>query len=180
MAELIENVYSKALFEISIESNTLDDTLKELISIEKIFNENEDLLKVLASPSLNVSEKITIIANIFEGKISKDVFNFLNVVVEKGRILSISKIVDRFIDSYNDYKGILAVSVTTTMPLSDVIREKLIAKLEKISGKKINLEENIDKEILGGIVLNYKNTQLDASLKTKLNSLHYQIDNIIA
>ncbi len=180
MAELVEKIYSKALFEISSEENSLEETLKELISLSEIFGENKDIIKILSSPTLNLSEKTKIISDIFENKLSKNIFNFLNVVVEKGRISCIFKIIDCFKELYNEKFGILEVEIITTSSLSENLKEKLIKKLESSSNKKITLIENIDKNILGGIVLNYKNTQLDASLRTKLDTLRYEIDNVIA
>ena len=80
---------------------------------------------------------------------------------------------------YYDKKNILEVTATTVQPLSEKLREKLVQKLEGASGKSIILHEKQDKSILGGIVLRYGNTQIDSSVRTKLDKIKAQIDSAI-
>lgn len=180
MSGLIEKIYSKALFEITQEENSSDDVLKELSSLSVIFSQNPELIKLLSAPTLNLAEKQKVISDVFKGKISDITFNFINVIVEKNRISYIEKIIESYKELYNDYNGILKITAITSMKMSDTLKEKLIKKLESVSSKKITLIEKIDKDILGGIVLNYGNTQIDGSLKSKLDNLRYQIDETIA
>ena len=65
------------------------------------------------------------------------------------------------------------------MPMSETLRKKLVAKLENVSGKSIILHEKQDKSILGGIVLRYGNTEIDSSVKSKLDKIKAQIDSAI-
>lgn len=180
MTVLLEKTYSEALFQLAVEENCLNETYKELITISDIFKDNPDFLKVLSVPTVNVQDKFNLLSKVLESKISVLVYNFLMVLIDKNRISLIHKISDEFIDMYNDKNGILEVSVTTIKPMNATIKEKLIQKLESISSKKITLVEKIDSSILGGIVLSYKNTQIDASVKSKLDSMRAQIDSIIA
>ena len=80
---------------------------------------------------------------------------------------------------YYQKKNILEVTATTVQPLSDKLRKKLVDKLQSVSGKTVILHEKLDKSILGGIVLRYANTEIDSSVKTKLDNIKAQIDRII-
>lgn len=100
--------------------------------------------------------------------------------MKKNRISYIDKIIESYKELYNDYNGILEITVITSTAMSDTLRKKLVSKLEQVSSKKITLVEKVDKSVLGGIVLNYGNTQIDGSLKSKLDNLRYQIDTTIA
>ncbi len=180
MAVLLEKTYADALFQLAVEDNSLDETYKELNQITDIFKDNADYLKVLCVPTVNAKDKLESLSKVFEGKISVFLYNFLGVLIDKNRISLIHKINSEFTDMYNDKNGILEVIVTTINPLNLTIKEKLIKKLELISSKSIILIEIIDPSILGGIVLSYKNTQIDASVKSKLDNIRAQIDSIIA
>jgi F-type H+-transporting ATPase subunit delta len=81
---------------------------------------------------------------------------------------------------YNEKMNILEVTAVTAEPLSARLREKLVDKLGKVTGKKIVLSEKTDKSIIGGIVLRYANTEIDSSVKTRLDKLKAQIDGVIA
>lgn len=180
MTVLLEKTYADALFQLAVEDNSLDETYRELNQISDIFNDNPDYLKVLCVPTVNAQDKLESLSIVFKGKISVLLYNFLGVLIDKNRISLIYKIISEFADKYNDKNGILEVIATTIKPLNPTIREKLIKKLELISSKKITLVEKIDPSILGGIVLNYKNTQIDASVKSKIDNMRAQIDSIIA
>lgn len=180
MTGSIETIYSRALFELSEENGNSSAILKELESLKTIFDENCELIKLLSAPTLNATEKQKIISDIFLNKISETVFNFLNVLVDKGRISFIDKIISEYRNLYNEKNGILEITAVTSTPLSDELRNKLIAKLESVSSKKITLVEKTDKTILGGIILNYGNTQIDASIKSRLDTLRKTLDSTIA
>ena len=45
MAQAVEKVYADALFELSVEEDTLDVTFEELKALKVIFDENNLLLK---------------------------------------------------------------------------------------------------------------------------------------
>ncbi|MDE6747012.1 MAG: F0F1 ATP synthase subunit delta, partial [Oscillospiraceae bacterium] len=77
-------------------------------------------------------------------------------------------------------KNIAEVKVTTSVPLSDGLKTKLKAKLEKVWGKSVILTEIVDPDIMGGIVVNYGNTMMDGSVKSKLEAIQKQIKGIIA
>lgn len=180
MAGKPENVYAEALFELAEEENNLDCIAKEIETVSKIMRENADFVKLLSSPTVSLSEKRSMLSKAFEGKVCDTVFNFLNVLCDNGRIGVLCACANRFKEMYNEKNNILCVTAVVSGELSENLKEKLTLKLESISGKRIILEEQIDKSIMGGIVLKYNNTQLDASVKTRLDNMRRQIDSIIA
>lgn len=180
MAGKLEKVYADALFELAIEEDNLDTVAEEIETVSVIIKDNSDFVKLLSAPTVSDTDKKAMISKAFEGRVCDTVFNFLNVLCDNGRIKYFSSISQEFKDMYNDKNGILEVNVTTTIPLTDNLREKLILKLEKISGKTIKLNEKTDTSIMGGIVLKYNNTQIDASVKKRLDNMRQQIDSIIA
>ena len=96
MARSAENVYAQALFELCIEQNSLDGVFEELTALKEIFDENFELLELLSSPSMGEEDKHSLIKNIFEGKVSETVFNFLNVLSDHGRAKLFDKIFEVF------------------------------------------------------------------------------------
>ena len=67
-----------------------------------------------------------------------------------------------------------AVAITA-VPMSSEQKEKLTAKLEKTTGKKILLKNQIDKSLIGGVVLKIGNRQMDDSVKSRLEGVRRQI-----
>ncbi|MBQ9376115.1 MAG: ATP synthase F1 subunit delta [Ruminococcus sp.] len=180
MAETLEKVYASAIFELCIENNSLNEIFEEMTQVNSIFADNEDYLKLLSSPLISEDNKHKALSDVFGEKISDMLFDYLCVLTDKRRIGYFSGIYNEFKSMYNKEKNLLEVNVVTAHPMSDKIKEKLVAKLEQVSGKTVLLEEKVDKSLLGGIILRYENNEIDSSVKGKLDKLKKQIDSTIA
>ena len=66
-------------------------------------------------------------------------------------------------------------AMTTAVPLPADKQSSIKAHLEKISGKRIILDFNVDEDILGGLILKVEDRVLDGSLKAQINILKDQI-----
>ena len=181
MANSIENVYGTALFELCDEQGSLDSVYDELSQVTQIIfdGSNEEFVEMLSSPLISFEDKQKALTGVFTGKVSDTVLDVLCVVTQKGRIKCLLAINEQFKQKYYERKNILEVTATTTVPLSEAPKKKLVDKLEKVSGKSVILHEKTDKSILGGIVLRYGNTEIDSSVKTRLDKIKAQIDTII-
>lgn len=180
MTGSIEKVYSQALFELSEESKTSDELLKELNSLSQIFSDNPELIKLLSAPTVSLDDKINVAKNIFSGKISETAMNFICVLTEKNRVSYLSKISQAYKNLYNAKNNIEEITVTTCIPLSEKLRTKLKERLETVYKKHVILQEKVDKSIIGGVIINYGNTMIDDSVKTKLENMQKQITDLIA
>ena len=180
MAQSVEKVYADALFELSVEQKTLEDTFEELKALKVIFDDNDELIQLLSSPSMGEGDKHDVIKSIFGGRVSENTFNFLNVLADHGRVRYFDKIYDVFHGLYNDSKGIMEVEVVTSEPISDKLEQKLRAKLEAQSGKTVLINKKVDKSIIGGIIVRYSDSEIDGSLKKRLDDLRKSIDSYIA
>ena len=99
MAKLVSKVYGDALFEESIEKQSVDTLFHEVKALLAIWRENRELAELLDNPKIVKEEKIGIITNIFAGRVSDDLMGFLAVIVDKGRQKDIPAICTYFIDT---------------------------------------------------------------------------------
>lgn len=182
MADSVQNVYSTALFELCGEQDCLSSVFDELGEINNIVfsDENEEYAHFLSSPLISAEDKTKSLDNVFGGKVSPLTLDFMCLVAEKGRFSYLPLIYADFKGKYNEKMNILEVTAITAQPMSAGLSTKLRSKLEKVSGKTVFLTEKTDKSILGGIVLKYGNTEINSSVRAKLDKLKAQIDNVIA
>ncbi|MCD7731763.1 MAG: ATP synthase F1 subunit delta [Oscillospiraceae bacterium] len=180
MTDSVGKVYSEAIFELAAEQSCAETVFEELEALKTVWNENPGLVKVLRAPTVGISEKLGITEKIFKGRVSDMVYNLLCVITEKNRADYLPEIADAYKDKWYDASGIAEVTVTSCEPLSDALKEKLIKKLETVYKKKVILNEKTDSSLIGGIVVNYGNTMLDGSVKSRLEALQKQIKGIIA
>lgn len=172
----IASVYAEALFELSCETDCLEDVSLDLISIIEVFESNPEFLSLLSLPNLDKDEKLDAFKKVFEDD-GSILFDFMCLLTERDRIAYISEIGKEFKKLYNKHNDIEEVTITTCVPLSEDERKRLIVKLQNKLSKRIKLIENIDQEIIGGVKLCYGDTLIDNSIASRIESLSKELKN---
>lgn len=166
--------YAASLFSLAEEENLEEKIYGELCSLSDVFKENPDYSRLLDSPTIPSAQRIALVDEAF-AQTEEYVLNFIKILCEKKSVHLFPECVKAYEKLYNHKLGIEKVTAITAVPLNDSLKEKLVSKLEKEYGKKIKLENKIDKSILGGIILRTDNSQTDASLRTRLDQVKAQI-----
>lgn len=180
MIDIIANRYAEALFQLSEEENITKEIYNELHSVLDIVKNNKDLDNVLKSPLVAKAEKVQLIETLFNNKINNNLKNFLKILVEKGRISSLKSIELTFKQLLNDRDNIIEGTVISTIPLTGEKVKELEEKLSKKYNKNVTLENKVDKSILGGVLIRLGNTQIDGSVKTRLDNIKEQLSQVIS
>ncbi len=165
----INKEYATALFALATENNAVDEYEKSLIEIEKIFKENSDYIKVLESPAIPLSERISFIDEAFSGTYTEYIVSFIKVLCENGHILEICGCIDEFQDLVRIYKNRTVAFVYYVEPLTDGQKAALLGKLQKISGKVIEPKFIKDESLIGGIKVQLDDKIFDGSIRNRLN-----------
>jgi F-type H+-transporting ATPase subunit delta len=139
-----------------------------------------DFAKLMGTPTISEQEKLSLVEDVFSGKTSGNVYNFLRLLTVNERMGSFPQITRAFKTMYNNRFDIAEITVTSSLPLTDELRGKISAKMEKITGKLVSVTEKVDKSIIGGVMIDYGNTRYDGSVKTRLAELKKEISGIIA
>lgn len=180
MIDIIANRYAEALFELSEEENITKEIYNELNNVLDIVKNNKDLENVLKSPLVAKSEKVQLIETLFNTKINNNLKNFLKILVEKGRISSLKSIELTFKELLNDKHNIIEGTVISAIALTDEKVKELEEKLSKKYNKNVTLENKVDESILGGVLVRLGNTQIDGSVKTRLDNIKDQLSQVIS
>ncbi|MCX6249204.1 MAG: ATP synthase F1 subunit delta [Bacteroidetes bacterium] len=170
--------YAKAFFEVALEQHSLEEAMQDMKLIQNICKTSRELRLLLKSPIVTTDRKSKIVRLIFEDKISKLTISFLLIILRKRRENIIPDLADEFLELYKDYKGILTTYLKTAYPVSEEVRQKIIAVLKQQTNKEIELFEETNEEIIGGFILRWKDQQYDASILKQLNKLKHEIASI--
>ncbi|OQX79494.1 MAG: ATP synthase F1 subunit delta [Bacteroidetes bacterium 4484_276] len=168
---IISQRYAKALFELALEMKILDRVNQDMLLVQSVTVENPEFKRLLASPIIPPGKKSQIIKGIFEKHLERLSFRFLQLVVKKEREAYLQNIAESFISMYKKFNNILPVKLTTAQPIDDEIRREMLILLKDATHKKIELEEKVEENLIGGFVLNLDDSQYDASLRKKISRL---------
>nr|WP_308691532.1 F0F1 ATP synthase subunit delta [uncultured Terrisporobacter sp.] len=180
MIDVIANRYAEALFQLSEEENITKEIYNELHDVVELIKNNKELDNVLKSPLVAKNEKTQLIEALFNNKINNDLKNFLKILVEKGRISSLKSIELTFKELLNDKHNIIEGTVISAIALTEKQVKELEEKLSKKYNKNVTLENEVDQSILGGVLVRLGNTQIDGSVKTRLNNIKDQLTQVIS
>lgn len=163
--------YGEALFTLGFEGNCLDEIKKDLDLIKDIFEETPEYADFLQSPAVPKAERLKSINEAFENRVSEYTLSFLLILCEKGRATLFGDCAEEFNKLYEESKNISLARVFSPVPLSEEQKERLKLKLENISGQTVKMECFIDETLLGGVLIDMDGTQIDGTLKRRLQEI---------
>ncbi len=174
-AHRIATRYAKSLLDLSIERDELEEILADIQYVSKCLS-SRDFYLMTKSPIISRGKKKVIFNRLFEGKLSKTMSSFLNIMVRKGRENILPEMVDAFKEQYRAHKYISTVVLKTAVELDDATIEDIKRTLIE-SGqteKNVELEVIVDPNLIGGFVLEFGGKQYNSSLAYKLDALRKQ------
>jgi F-type H+-transporting ATPase subunit delta len=176
MAKLVSQTYSQALFEIAVEENTTSQLLEEAAALREIIRSNDDFRQFMNHPKIIKEDKITVVKNVFEGKMSKDLIGLLITVIEKDRYSDIDAILNEFIAKVKEYNNIGTAYITTAVALNDSEKNDIVTKLLATTKyETLDCIYKVDESLIGGIVIKMGDRVVDSSIRTKLEKLERQL-----
>ena len=161
--------YSKAIFEIAEEKNQVKEIYEMLNSAMVLYRTDKEFKNFILNPLIDNEQKKSVLNEIF-GKDNSENLNILLYILDKGRMNCIKYIVAEYLKIYYRKNRILDVKATFTKELTDEQKKKLINKLSQKTGKEINLEIKIDKNILGGGIIKIGDKIIDGSIRRELDN----------
>ena len=173
------NTYAQALYDLAKDEGLGKTVLEELSVLKTVFAENPEYSKLLSAPDLPKQERCNVLDEAFRGKVHPYVLNFLKILTEKGYIRQFPQCCDAYRGFYNEDNGILVVKAVSAVALSAQQIEKLTAKLEATTGKKIDLHCSVDTATLGGLRLSYDGKQVDGTVRNRLDSIGKLLKNTV-
>ena len=170
--------YSKALFKVAIKENSEQVIYDEVISLLDLFKSNDIFAKLFLSPLLSSKSQLKLVNNLFSAtdkkkiNVSKNVLAFLKVLAKNGRLKVLLGSLYRFQQLVKSMHQEININLTTAFPMSEDNVNKIKNILLKKTDKKINIISKVDKNIIGGIILQSGSSLIDASIRNKILKLN--------
>ncbi|MEM7689654.1 MAG: F0F1 ATP synthase subunit delta [Pseudomonadota bacterium] len=164
--------YASALFELASEAGTVTAVETDLGKLESALAESGDLANVTTNPQLSRSEQGGAIAGVAEHLGLSDLTTkFLGVLASNRRLSALPGMIAAFKAIAAAQRGEITAKVTSAHPLSEAQIDALKNKLTAREGRTVMLTSAVDPDLLGGLVVTIGSQRIDASIRTRLNSL---------
>ncbi len=167
--------YAKAILNLAIDNKSEVEVNNDMKIICSTIAQSGDLQVMLKSPIIKSSEKTKVLEALFAdaNSISKGLFKLLQ---DNKRMDILELIALKYTVLFDQYKGTKVAIVTTAVPLTKELEDKIQAKVVSLTGNQVAIENIIDESILGGFILKVGDQQFDASIASKFTNLKRTFD----
>jgi F-type H+-transporting ATPase subunit delta len=165
--------YADAAFEIALRDGTVETWRKELESATATSTGSE-LERVLANPSVPLDQRVAVAEQVF-ASLSGPVRNLVLLLVRRNRIEQLPRVAAEFRRLDDRRNGLTHATATSAAPLGADEIKAVTARLEELTGGRIDLETAVDPSLLGGIVVRVGDRLIDGSVRGRLERLRGQL-----
>lgn len=167
--------YSRALYEVAQEQDSIDNTLEEIRSLATVFSENPGLNIAFSGRSISRTEKAKIVDTL-KSEHSELVQDFISILFERDRLNCVDEIADAFIKRYDADNGIVEVTVKSVVELDSDQEDKLKSVVQsRFSVNQVNLTKIVDPSIIGGIIIRVGDQVIDGSVVKRFNEIKHML-----
>ena len=167
--------YAKSLLDLAVEQNKLEEVYADMKFLLSVCDSNPDFVSILKSPVIATHKKEKIIESITQGRVSEITLLFIRLLMRKTRESNLPQIVKAFIEQYNRLKNIHPVKITTAVPISQELKDAIVAKIKMDPElQNIELKEYVQDSLIGGFKLELGDILVDATISHDLHDIKKQ------
>ena len=164
--------YATALFGLARDEKQIDAVTRGLDSLETAMTESSDFRTLVTSPLIGRADAGKAIRALTPAlRVDPITAKFLGVLADNGRLSELKAVIKAVRQLAAAHRGETTAEVTSAFPLKDDQVTKLKANLKSRLGRDVAIDAKVDPEILGGIIIRHGSQMIDASIRTKLNTL---------
>jgi len=169
---LIDKRYAEALVEIAYTANAIEEIRQQLKEVTDIYESQQELRLLLNNPKVKIDAKKAIVNSIFSKHVRPEILKFLLLLIDNERIKHLSGINDEFIRLADIKQNTLNMTIISAAELDESYITRIKEKYQKIyNAARVRANLEIDKSIMGGIMLKIGDKVIDGSVKGRFESL---------
>lgn len=171
--------YATALFALAGEAKAIDAVAADLDAFSAMMAGSDDLRRLVESPVFSTEDQVAAVeALLAKAGISGIAGNFIGLVASKRRLFALSGMIRAYKNLVAEAKGIVSAEVTVAEEPGAKRVEEIRAALKGVAGKDVDVAIKVDPALIGGLVVKMGSRMVDASLKTKLNSIRLAMKEV--
>ena len=168
---------AKSIFEIAKQLNMVDKIYNELYKCSELFKD-EDIKKYFIDKSIPKKCKIEIIENKLKPIFSREAYVFISILMEHEVIDILPDILVFYKEIRdNEYNNIIRVRIIVADNIDNETIEDIIKTVKFFSNKEIVYSVEVDKDILGGMIIYIDSKVYDYSVKNQVYMMQDKIIN---
>jgi F-type H+-transporting ATPase subunit delta len=170
--------YADALAEVAISQKSADKVRRELRDFLALLRESAQLGVLLGSPAVSRANKHAVTQALVERMgASRTLRNLLFVVIDQRRMGLLPEIQQAFDARLDEMEGVARADVTSARELNERERKQLRTVLERLSGRRVEANYELDPALIAGAVVRVGSTIYDGSVRMQLERLRVKLES---
>jgi F-type H+-transporting ATPase subunit delta len=166
--------YAKAVFSLANESDMSSKVYDDMLFYINFCSIDKSFSDMLANSVINTKSKHDIILSL-NNNVSDLSKNLISLLISNKRLSILVEVCNAYKSLYEAANNMIKAVVVTSVPITESIKQKALLKINSISSKKVEINNIIDKNILGGFILRYDGKEYNASLSNKLQKIKKEL-----
>ena len=160
--------YARALLKSATDAKIEQQVYAEMQQIAKSYIEVPQLRSTIDNPMLSKDKKQALLLTAAGRKPS----DLMKVFIGKEDRESVMQfIANSYVTLYRQQKNVIRGRLITAAAVSPETEQKMRQMVESKTNGTVEFESQVNPDIIGGFILEYDTYRMDASVKTKLNSI---------
>lgn len=160
--------YAEALLNVSTELDCINDTGKSLLLIDKLISHEKVFRAFFYTKRIEPIKKTEILKDVLGDLINPVVHEFFALLAERneyGMFLSVASVYGKL---QRESLNIIDVTTFSIDEIDKDVIKSIIFGIEESTGKKVELESQVNAELLGGLKLRAGNTIYDGTIANQM------------
>lgn len=162
--------YAKALFELANENNELQSWSDKLAILSQV-SADEQVADLIANPEVANEDVISLFESVGGDALDEQAKNLLKLAAENDRLDSFPEVAEAFESLRADKEGTIEAEVTSAFAVNATQKKLITEALQKRLGCDVTLTTNVDKDLVGGVIIRAGDLVIDGSVSNQLKKI---------
>ena len=163
--------YARALLKSAVNMHLENQVYADMQTLAASYIEVPQLRFTIDNPMLVKEQKLQLLETACGNKPSDLTKRFLQLVLDEGRESTLQLMANSFVTLYRQQKNITRGRLITATAVSAETEAKMKQMVETKTQGTVEFQTEVDPDIIGGFILEYDTYRMNASVKSKLNSI---------
>ena len=167
--------YARALLKSAIDQKLDEQVYHEMQLLAKSYIDVPQLRQTIDNPMIAKDKKQILLTTAAGPLASQLTQSFIALVLKEDRENVIQFMANSYITLYRKQKNVIRGKLTTAARVSADTEQKMRQMVESKTHGTVEFETEVNPDIIGGFILEYDTYRMDASVKSKLNTILTQL-----
>ena len=166
----IARPYAEAVFKLAAEGNALAAWSDAIANIDGVVADSR-VQACISDPKVSAQQLEGLVLGVVGDKLTGDARNFVQVLVQNGRLDLMPLIRVHFEALKREKEGVLEARIISALPMSDAQVQALVAQLEAKYQRKVTAQVETDASLIGGVKIVVGDKVIDGTVRGKLDAM---------